>query len=201
MLFDNLIKTNIKANLISIRAYQDSDFNDLHNCFDSEQLKWFPEDYVDFEDYKSQKLSLQEDRKLIMLSLIDNLDDKIFGITCLFNIDDFHKNLEVGMTWIDKQYQGTGYNLLFKYYLFKFLIEEIKLNRVYLKTDSNNLKSFHAMNGVGLNYEVKLLSHMLVKNGTRLRDSELFSVTCKTWENIKSYMIKKLDKKFEDFVW
>ena len=192
MLFNQLLNVNVQNELVSIRAYQEADFNTLNNYFNKSMLEWFIKDYECFTDFITEKLAQKNLERLIPLTILDK-NSNVFGITCIYEIDSQHNSIEVGATWLAKQYQGTGYNLIFKYYLFKTLIEDFKLNRVQLKADAENLKSVAAMKSIGLNYEGKLLSHKVVK-GSRVRDTEMFSVTQNTWHNIETFMLNKLNQ-------
>lgn len=198
-LFEKLSTININNKHLSIKLYDKNDFVALDDCFDKSLFKWFIRHYNDFDDFISEKKTEFQNKKLVPLTIFDN-DGKPFGITCLYSLDNKNNSLEVGSTWIAKKYQGTGYNLIFKYYLFKSLVEDFKLNRVQLKADADNLKSIGSMQSVGLNYEGKLLSHMVVQGG-RVRDTEMFSITQNTWENIKKFMQSKLNKKYSDRRW
>ena len=200
MLFNQLLNISIQSELVSIGAYKKSDFNDLNNSFDVAFFQYFLNDYNYFKEFESEQLNLIKDRKLLFLSLIDSSTNKVFGVTSIYDIDDNNRSVEVGKTWLAKDYQGTGYNLVFKYYLFKTLLEDFKLNRVQLKADAKNLRSVPAMKSIGLNYEGKLLSHKVVK-GSRVRDTEMFSMTQNTWQDIKKFMETKLNKKFTDIGW
>ena len=200
MLFNQLLNISIQSELVSIGAYKKSDFNDLNNSFDVAFFQYFLNDYNYFKEFETEQLNLIKDRKLLFLSLIDSSTNKVFGVTSIYDIDDNNRSVEVGKTWLAKDYQGTGYNLVFKYYLFKTLLEDFKLNRVQLKADAKNLRSVPAMKSIGLNYEGKLLSHKVVK-GSRVRDTEMFSMTQNTWQDIKKFMETKLNKKFTDIGW
>jgi RimJ/RimL family protein N-acetyltransferase len=200
MLFNQLLNISIQSELVSIRAYKKSDFNDLNDSFNVAFFQYFLNDYNGFKEFETEQLNLIKDRRLLFLSLIDNSTNKVFGVTSIYDIDDNNRSVEVGKTWLAKDYQGTGYNLVFKYYLFKTLLEDFKLNRVQLKADAKNLRSVTAMKSIGLNYEGKLLSHKVVK-GSRVRDTEMFSMTQNTWQDIKKFMETKLNKKFTDIGW
>ena len=200
MLFDQLINIDIQSSLVSVRVYQDLDFESLSNSFDTNLFQWFLSDYDSFKNFEAEQLNLQNNKNLIFLSLIDKTTNKVFGVTSIYDIDSYNKTIEVGKTWLAKSYQGTGYNLLFKYYLFENLIEKQDLNRVQLKADSENLRSVAAMKNMGLNYEGKLLSHKVVK-GIRIRDTEMFSITQNTWQDIKKNMCKKIDQKLAGLKW
>ena len=200
MLFNQLLNISIQSELVSIGAYKKSDFNDLNNSFDVAFFQYFLNDYNYFKEFETEQLNLIKDRKLLFLSLIDSSTNKVFGVTSIYDIDDNNRSVEVGKTWLAKDYQGTGYNLVFKYYLFKTLLEDFKLNRVQLKADAKNLRSVPAMKSIGLNYEGKLLSHKVVK-GSRVRGTEMFSMTQNTWQDIKKFMETKLNKKFTDIGW
>lgn len=199
MLFNQLLNVSVQNELVSIRAYREVDFNTLNNYFNKAMLEWFIKEYECFTDFITEKLAQKNLERLIPLTILDK-NNNVLGITCIYEIDSQHNSIEVGATWLAEQYQGTGYNLIFKYYLFKTLIEDFKLNRVQLKADSENLKSVAAMKSIGLNYEGKLLSHKVVK-GSRVRDTEMFSVTQNTWQEIESFMLNKLNQKFIGLKW
>ena len=194
-----LLNINISNEHISVKPYTDVDFNALNNYFDKSMLEWFIKDYECFADFINDKLVQKSLGKLIPLTIYGK-NGEALGLTCIYEIDAQHKSVEVGATWLAKRYQGTGYNLIFKYYLFKTLIEDFKLNRIQLKADAENLRSVAAMKSIGLNYEGKLLSNKVVKD-SRVRDTEMFSITQNTWLDIKTFMLDKLDQKFAGLKW
>ena len=83
-------------------------------------MNWFVKDYDSFSCFINEKLDDRILGGLIPFSIIDD-KGKVFGITCVYDINDKYNSVEVGATWMDKSYHGTGYNLLFKYYLFEYL--------------------------------------------------------------------------------
>src|SRR5690349_4634789 len=53
-------------------------------------------------------------------TIIDSSTDAVIGSTRLFDLHPEHKKLEIGWTWYDPAYWGTGHNLDCKLQLFRF---------------------------------------------------------------------------------
>ena len=199
MLFDNILNINISNEHISVKPYSQVDYDSLNSYFDAELQTYSIKEHDNFFSFINEKIYQQKSGELIPLTIYGK-NGEALGLTCIYEIDAQHKSVEVGATWLAKRYQGTGYNLIFKYYLFKTLIEDFKLNRIQLKADAENLRSVGAMKSIGLNYKGKLLSHKVVKD-SRVRDTEMFSITQNTWLDIKTFMLDKLYQKFAGSRW
>ena len=66
--------------------------------------------------------------------------NQLIGSTRLFEIYPDDRKLEIGWTWIIKQYWGTEINLECKLLLLTFCFETLKASRVQLKTKDTNIK-------------------------------------------------------------
>jgi len=107
------------------------------------------------------------------------------GSTRFGNISHENKRVEIGWTWIGKQYQGTGLNKACKFELLKFAFETLKFNRVELKTDMLNKQSQRAMEKIGATREGVFRSHQITSRG-RIRDSVFYSIIASEWPEVKS---------------
>lgn len=179
-LFDQLSQINIQHPKMTIRTYQETDGHLFTETFDASLLTWFIRDYKNAVDYINEKQRLVEQAKLVFLVFINPENNQLMGTSCIYDIQDINQAVEIGATWFCKSYQGTGHNPLSKYLLMRFLIKDLRLNRVQLKADSRNLKSIQAMKRIGLAYEGCLKKHMMVKNEF-MRDTVFFSVTQAQW--------------------
>lgn len=101
------------------------------------------------------------------------------------NISQENKRVEIGWTWIGKDFQGTGLNKACKFELFRFAFEKLGCNRVELKTDALNQRSRKAMKKVGCVEEGTLRAHQITSKG-RIRDSVFFSITHNEWPQVKA---------------
>lgn len=128
-------------------------------------------------------------------TVIDKLTNKIFGSTRLFEIFPEHKKLEIGWTWYDPAYWGTGYNIECKLLLLTYCFETLQLNRVQLKTRNTNLRSQAAIKKIGAKLEGILRKDRIMPNG-EVRDTIIFSIIDDEWEEVKANLQNMLDGKF-----
>lgn len=70
---------------------------------------------------------------------------KLIGSTRFFEIYPSDKKLEIGWTWITKEFWGSSVNLECKLLLLTYCFEVLKTNRVQLKTKDDNLRSRKAI--------------------------------------------------------
>jgi len=195
--FENLQNIHIQHELVTIRNYRDSDLDGLRAIFDSEFFTWFFTQYESCDDFVNEKLAEVAKKSLALLVIIDNKTKKIIGTSSLYEISFRHKRLEMGSSWLAKEYQGSGYNPLNKYLLIDHLINKLGFNRVQWKTDALNEKSKQAMLKLGFIHEGILRRHAITQSG-RVRDSLVFAVTDQDWATVSLVMQKRIQSKMSD---
>jgi len=82
-------------------------------------------------------------------ALLDTASGRVIGSTHYGNIDRVHHRLEIGWTWVARQWQRTAINTEAKYLLLRHAFETLKCIRVELKTDSLNERSRAAILRIG----------------------------------------------------
>lgn len=180
--------------LISIRRYREGDYADLEAVFEQEFFIWFFTAYKTCRDFICEKMNEFERGNLIMLVIIDNKTNKVIGTSSLYDISLHHKRLEIGSSWLARNYQGSQYNALAKKLIISTLIEKLGFNRVQLKCDALNEKSKHAMLKLGFVYEGTLHRHAVTFSG-RVRDSLVFAITDLDWSQILPVMNRRITEK------
>jgi RimJ/RimL family protein N-acetyltransferase len=103
------------------------------------------------------------------------------GSTSFLNIVNKDKRLEIGHTWIGKDFQGSGLNEQVKVLLLNYAFSNLQFERVEFKTDERNKASRKALEKLGAVYEGCLRSHMLMADGFR-RNSVYYSILRGEWE-------------------
>ncbi|MDD3265910.1 MAG: GNAT family protein [Burkholderiales bacterium] len=181
--FQELANIAINHDEITIRRYQESDFTELDEIFDKDFFTWFFTSYDSCQEFVAEKMADYAKENLVMLVIIDNKIGKIIGTSSLYEISFRHKRIEMGSSWLSKDYHGTHYNALAKYLLIDTLINKYGFNRIQWKTDALNDKSKNAMSKLGFVYEGTLHRHAITHTG-RIRDSLIFAVTDTTWGEI-----------------
>jgi RimJ/RimL family protein N-acetyltransferase len=122
------------------------------------------------------------------------------------DIQQQHKKLEIGSTWLHPTYWATVVNLECKLLLLTHCFEVLEASRVQLKTDENNIRSRKAIEKIGGQFEGILRSDMLRDNNTK-RNSAYYSIIAEEWPvikikltdlyNAKLHLIKDFKKKIK----
>lgn len=193
--FENLQNIHIQHELVTIRNYRNSDLDGLRAIFNPEFFTWFFTQYASCDDFINEKLAEVAKKNLALLVIVDNKTERIIGTSSLYEISFRHKRLEMGSSWLAKEYQGSGFNPLNKYLLIDYLINKLGFNRIQWKTDALNEKSKQAMLKLGFIHEGTLRRHAITQSG-RVRDSLVFAVTDEDWGQISSIMSERIQLKF-----
>lgn len=117
------------------------------------------------------------------------------GSTRFGSIDTANRRLEIGWTWIGRNWQRTPVNTEAKYLMLRHAFETLAAVRVEFKTDSLNERSRRAILRVGATEEGTLRNHMITHTG-RLRHSVYFSVIDSEWPQVKSSLEEKLSRPY-----
>lgn len=108
--FENLQNIHIQHELVTIRNYRDSDLDGLRAIFNPEFFTWFFTQYASCDDFIAEKLAEVAKENLALLVIVDNKTERIIGTSSLYEISFRHKRLEMGSSWLAKEYQGSGFN-------------------------------------------------------------------------------------------
>lgn len=123
---------------------------------------------------------------------------KLIGSTRFFEIYPADKKLEIGWTWITKEFWGTSVNLECKLLLLTHCFEVLKTNRVQLKTKDNNFRSRKAIEKIGGVFEGILRKDKIQNDGTT-RNAAYYSILDDEWEAAKQKIETQIREK-EDSV-
>lgn len=124
--------------------------------------------------------------------VIDKKSGNIYGSTRLFDLHPEHKKLEIGWTWYHPSYWGSGYNTECKLLLLQFCFEQLRVNRVQLKTRFTNTRSRAAILKIGAKEE-GILRNDRVQHGI-VKDTVIFSIINEEWPETKQRLIRILEE-------
>jgi RimJ/RimL family protein N-acetyltransferase len=116
---------------------------------------------------------------------------RIIGSTRFFEIHPKDKNLEIGWTWIIKEFQGTDVNFECKLMLMTFCFETLKTNRVQLKTKDTNYRSRKAIEKIGGVFEGIQRKDRVQDDGTT-RNAAYYSIIDYEWPAAKNKILQQL---------
>jgi N-acetyltransferase len=131
--------------------------------------------------------ALDEEKRGVSLpfALIDKATGRAIGSTRYGNIDRVHHRVEIGWTWVGREWQRTAVNTEAKYLLLRHAFETLGCIRVELKTDSLNEKSRAAILRIGTREEGIFRNHMITESG-RIRHSVYFSILDSEWPAVRA---------------
>ncbi|MCG6188323.1 GNAT family N-acetyltransferase [Maribellus maritimus] len=123
-------------------------------------------------------------KKRIVFLIVDKQTNSVAGSTSIGNISKRDKRIEIGWTWLGREFQGKGVNEAVKYLLLKYCFDELNCERVEFKTDILNKPARNALKRIGAVEEGGLRSHTLMTHKRR-RDTIYYSILRHEWKEIQ----------------
>ncbi len=145
----------------------------------------------DMERYIESALQAQKRGDALPFAIIEKLTGRAVGSTRFGNIDVENRRLEIGWTWIARQWQRTAVNTECKYLLLNHAFETLGCIRVEFKTDAINGPSRKALLRIGATEEGTFRNHMITSSG-RIRHSVYYSIIASEWPDVKKKLEEKL---------
>lgn len=139
----------------------------------------------ELHDWVRDALRQQESGGALPFAIVERKSGRPIGSTRYFDFMPQHRNLEIGHTWLGKQYWRSGVNTEAKYLLLRHAFETLGCVRVQFKTDRLNVRSQTAIKRLGAVEEGTLRKHLWVQN-QRFRDSVYFSILDDEWPAVKA---------------
>lgn len=160
---------------------------------DEDLWRWIPTQVRtpdDMRAYIEIALRAQAGGSALPFATVDRESGRAIGSTRFGNIDREHRRLEIGWTWIARQWQRTAVNTEAKYLMLRHAFETLGAMRVELKTDSLNERSRRAILRLGAVEEGTFRKHMLTESG-RVRHTVYFSIIDEEWPGVKARLASR----------
>ncbi len=122
---------------------------------------------------------------------IDAVTGEVAGTTSFYEVDERHRGLCIGHTWIGARWQRTAVNTEAKLLLMSRAFDDLGALRVGWHTDSRNERSRGAIERLGASLEGVLRSHRIRPDGT-LRDTACYSLTAPEWPEARDRLVARL---------
>jgi RimJ/RimL family protein N-acetyltransferase len=161
---------------------------------DEELWRWIPTAVRTREEmvaYIETALDEQQRGVSLPFAIVEKATGRAIGSTRYGNIDRTHHRVEIGWTWVAREWQRTAMNTEAKYLLLKHAFESLGCMRVELKTDSLNEKSRAAILRIGAKEEGIFRNHMITASG-RIRHSAYYSIIDSEWPEVKARLEARL---------
>jgi RimJ/RimL family protein N-acetyltransferase len=155
---------------------------------DDDLWRWIPTGVRtpdDMRAYIELALRAQAEGSALPFATVDRASERAIGSTRFANIEHGDRRLEIGWTWIGREWQRTAVNTEAKYLMLRHAFETLGAMRVELKTDSLNERSRRAILRLGATEEGTFRKHMTTESG-RIRHTVYFSIVDDEWPAVKS---------------
>jgi len=162
---------------------------------DEELWLWIPtpvRTQQEMAAYIETALDEQAQGVALPFAIVEKATGRAIGSTRYGNIDRTHRRVEIGWTWVAREWQRTAMNTEAKYVLLRHAFETLGCMRVELKTDSLNERSRAAILRLGAREEGIFRNHMITASG-RIRHTVYFSIINSEWPTVKARLEVKLN--------
>jgi RimJ/RimL family protein N-acetyltransferase len=162
---------------------------------DEEMWKYFSLNLADAAQLRKWMEMASADKKAETrrpFTIIDKMSGQIAGSSSMGNISYHDLRLEIGWSWLGKEFRSTGLNKHAKFSMMRYAFDELGFERVEFKTDVENERARQGLRNVGGIEEGILRSHMTMWNNRR-RTSIYYSVLKNEWPQLKDTIFKGID--------
>src|SRR5206468_3564674 len=139
----------------------------------------------DLRLYLESALRDQREGRSLPFATIERAGGRVVGSTRFGNIEPAHRRVEIGWTWIGRDWQRTAINTEAKYLMLRHAFETWGCVRVELKTNALNQKSRRAIQRIGGREEGIFRRHIISERGV-WRDTVYFSILDDEWPEVKA---------------
>jgi N-acetyltransferase len=129
-------------------------------------------------------------RQSIVFAQIWNATGRAIGSTRLLDLRPADRQVEIGSTFLAREYWRTPANTEAKLLFLSYCFETLRCVRVALKTDGRNVRSQEAIARLGAVREGVLRKHMNVRGYQR--DTVYFSILADEWPAVRARLQARL---------
>lgn len=150
---------------------------------DPEVWRWQytqPESRDDMARLVGEALQQYADGDRVTWAQVEVASGRAVGMTSYWDIDETHRHLEIGHTWLGRPWWRSGLNTEAKLLLTGRAFDTLGALRVSWRTDIRNQRSQQAIQRLGARWEGMLRQHRVRPDGT-LRDTVVFGMTDAEW--------------------
>lgn len=178
----------LKNEIVTMRFPKPADREELKNIFSDGEIWNYTVTKITTDEeldgyFKNASGGINSGTKYTFV-IIENSTGRIAGTSSYGNISEPDSRLEIGWSYLGRDFRGKGINQNFKFLMLQYAFETLGMKRVEFKTDFLNERARKALLKIGCTEEGVLRSHTLLHSGRR-RDSIYYSILDSEWEDVK----------------
>jgi len=115
--------------------------------------------------------------------IIDKRTNTYAGSSRFMNIDWKNKVLEIGATWIGREFHGSSLNKSIKFLMLQYAFETLDFEKVEFRIDERNIRSRKAVEKIGGTLEGILKKNVYLLNGFK-RNTCCYGILKEEWPGL-----------------
>jgi RimJ/RimL family protein N-acetyltransferase len=192
MSWADMAATRLENEHVVLRPIQASDRASLHAiAMDPRIWRYFVarvETDGDFDALFDAALADQAAGRRVVYHITDKRVDRAAGSMSFFNFAEADGRLEIGWSWLGRDFQGQGVNRWAKFLMLQHAFETMGAERVEFKTDKLNVQARQGLRNIGAQEEGILRSFNPMPDGRR-RDAVYYSVLRPEWPQVREQLL------------
>jgi RimJ/RimL family protein N-acetyltransferase len=145
---------------------------------------------ADFDAFFDAGLADQDAGRRVVYLITDKSSGRAAGSMSFFNMAEKDGRLEIGWTWLGRDFRGKGVNRWAKFLMLEHAFERMGAERVEFKTDRLNLQARRGLRNIGAREEGTLRSFNPMPDGRR-RDAVYYSVLRPEWPDVREQLLTR----------
>jgi len=191
-----LAPTTLENDDVLLRPIERGDRASLHAiAMDTEIWRHFVtliETDADFDAFFDATIDDHEAGRRAVFHIVDKRCGQTAGSMSFGNMAEHDAHLEIGWSWLGREFRGQGINRSAKHLLLEHAFERLHAERVEFKTDELNERARRALRNIGATEEGTLRSFNVMPGGRR-RDAVFYSVLRAEWPHVQRLLSARPD--------
>jgi len=121
----------------------------------------------------------------MVFAIVDKGSGRVAGSTAFGNIAPADRRLEIGWSWLGRDFRGTGVNKAAKFLLLEHCFTAMEAERVEFKTDILNERAKRGLESIGAKQDGVMRSFNVMPGGRR-RDAVFYSILKPEWPEVRA---------------
>ncbi|NLU80649.1 GNAT family N-acetyltransferase [Micromonospora sp. HNM0581] len=143
----------------------------------------------DFDRFFGANLADQTAGRRVVYVITDKSSGRVAGSMSFGNLAESDGRLEIGWSWLGRDFRGRGVNRWAKYLMLEHAFERMSAQRVEFKTDQLNEQARRGLRNIGAVEEGVLRSFNPMPGGRR-RDAIYYSILRAEWPQVKDQLAR-----------
>ncbi len=181
----NQFTTTLENEFVKLTPLTLENYENLFHIASQEKLvQYSPSDIVTpkaLKQYVEVALENQDREMAIPFIIYDKKAAAYAGCTRYMSINWKNRVLEIGSTWIGREFQGSGLNGQMKLLLLNYAFYQMKFEKVEFRIDERNLRSRKAVEKLGAKLEGVLRKNVYLLDGFK-RNTCCYGILKEEWD-------------------